>query len=215
MTHPSEAELALYAGGDLGWWKQRRAERHLSGCDRCQQAVSAFSELRVQSAKFPGVPASQWRSLESEMTANIRLGISAGECVSLRNVRTPRSLLGESLSHSLRNGWGLGMGKGGGRGMRQGAVRRLAVASAVLLGAAGIGYVVQHPPAGILTPSVAPGSVLEASDSGLQVHEGSQILRLLNTSGNNVSHSVGSRGELGARYVDPNGYVTISQVYGQ
>ncbi len=198
MMHPSEAELALYAGGDLGWLKQRITGRHVGECGLCQAAVSDFSDLRSQSGGFPARPGGEWKRLESEMTANIRLGLSAGECVSVRRVRVPRSFSG-----AFRGNW------------EQSATRRLGVACAVVLGAAGIGYIVQHPPAGILTPTIIPASVLEASDSGLQVHEGTQILRLLNTSGKNVSHSVGSRGELGARYVDPNGYVTISQVYGQ
>ena len=198
MTHPSNTELALYASGDLGWWRQRATHRHLDGCGVCLAVVSDFSELRAHSADFPVFPASPWRRLESEMTANIRLGLSAGECVSLR-----RSQASRSLSLSFRNGW------------ERSSMSRLGIACAVLLAAAGVGYVVQNPPAGMLAPSVVPGSVLEASGSGLQVHEGTRILRVLNTAGKDVSHSVGSRGELGARYIDANGFVTISQVYGQ
>jgi hypothetical protein len=199
MTHPSEAELALYAGGDLGWWQQRLTERHVCRCGLCQASVSAFSELRSESNGFPASPALQWKRLESEMKANIRLGISAGECVSMHRPR---------LAASFPNMWRPGA-------FRPHAWRRLAVACAVLLGVAGIGYVVEHPPVGMVSPAADPGSVLEVSNNGLQVHEGSQTLRLLNTSGRDVSHSVGARGELGARYMDLNGNVTISQVYGQ
>jgi hypothetical protein len=149
----------------------------------------------------------QWNRLASEMTANIRLGLAAGECVSPRpSARLP-----------LR--WGFG-------GFPAGGLRRLGIACAVLCGLAGIGFILQHPPSArqwsLRMPgtsgtslSAASGTILEASESGLQISEGSQILRLLNTSGTEVSRSVGARGEVGARYLDSNGYVTVSQVYGQ
>lgn len=197
MKHPSDAELALHAGGDLGWLRQKLTARHLRNCGVCQATVVEFSELRPLVRDLPDL---QWKSMASEMTANIRLGLEAGECVSV--ARTRRD-------------WGLGT--------REIAWPRLALASLVLFAMAGVGYIVQHPISGG-TPgafSTAPvslqanGMLMEASESGLQVNEAGQTLRLLNTSGSSVSRSVGSRGELGARYLDSNGYVTISQVYGQ
>src|SRR5450432_1163191 len=85
MKHPSEAELALYAGGDLGWLRQRLAERHVRNCGPCQNVAADFSELRSEGAAFPNV---QWPRLAEEMRANIRLGLAAGECVNRRPARS-------------------------------------------------------------------------------------------------------------------------------
>jgi hypothetical protein len=202
MKHPNDAELALHAGGDLGWLRQKLTARHVRNCGACQATVVEFSELRQQVRDLPDLP---WKSMASEMTANIRLGLEAGECVSV--ARTTRD-------------WGFGKP---GVGTREISWPRLALASFVLFAMAGVGYIIQHPISGG-TPGAfsttqaslqANGMLMEASEKGLQVNEAGQTLRLLNTSGSSVSRSVGSRGELGARYLDSNGYVTISQVYGQ
>jgi hypothetical protein len=187
MTHPSEAELALYAGSDLGWFQRKMADRHIRQCDACQAAVVGFSELRTEGG-FPPVemPALQWNRLSSEMAANIRLGIAAGECVNIRPARV-------SLVRP-----------------------RLALALAGLLAVAGAGFLFERSIPGLFPAPPVLGTVLEASENGLVLREGGRIMRLLNTSGKGVSRSVGARGEIGARYLDPNtGYVTISQVYGE
>jgi len=80
--HPSEAVLALFAGGDLGGLRRWRVERHVASCAECRQEVSEFSELR---AAVPGMmepPEISWTKLAVEMKANIRLGLEAGQCVS-------------------------------------------------------------------------------------------------------------------------------------
>jgi hypothetical protein len=207
MKHPNDAELALHAGGDLGWLRQKLTARHVRNCDACQATVVEFSALRSNVRELPDLP---WNRMALEMTANIRLGLEAGECVSAR----PTSGEGRDWNAtrlSSRSFWGAGM--------REVSWPRLALACLVLFAMAGVAYIVQHPLPGML-PGVmssgpAAGTVLEASENGLQVNEAGQTLRLLNTSGSAVSRSVGSRGELGARYLDSNGYVTISQVYGQ
>jgi hypothetical protein len=194
--HPNDAELALYAGGDQGWFSRRLTNRHIKQCEACQAAIVEFSDLRPAAEAFPPVP---WNRLASEMTANISLGLAAGECVSMRPAGRVRHI------------WSVAPG----------SWRRLAAATAILCAFGGVGYVVQHPPSGGMFSSFGSNSagsastVLEASDSGLQIRDGGQTLRLLNTSGKGVTHSVGARGEVGARYLDSNGYVTISQVYGQ
>lgn len=82
MTHPREAELALYAGGELSWWARLRLGRHLSRCQSCRQQVDEFARwrrwLREQDELPPGV---NWNRLAAEMKANIRLGLAAGECI--------------------------------------------------------------------------------------------------------------------------------------
>ena len=195
MKHPSESDLALFAAGDLSWAKQMLTGRHVSQCGACQSVVVEYSEFRPDVREFPKLPPHvQWSRLSAEMSANIRLGLEAGECVNPRTaarpaVRFPMHFGGVPSWH------------------------RLGIACAVLFAVGGVAFMVEHPP-NVAAPPVT-GMVLEASERGLQISEGTQTLRLLNTSGTEVSRTVGAHGEVGARYLDPNGYVTVSQVYGQ
>src|SRR5262245_3627373 len=52
MKHPSEATLALYAGGDLGLWERWRTRRHLNVCERCRREIEAYFDDRVQSVEL-------------------------------------------------------------------------------------------------------------------------------------------------------------------
>ena len=81
MKHPSQATLALHAGGDLGRLARWRTERHLADCDRCREHVSAFAGVREIVPELAEIPDVPWNRLGAEMKANIRLGLEAGECV--------------------------------------------------------------------------------------------------------------------------------------
>ncbi|MDQ6664424.1 MAG: hypothetical protein M3Z23_08525 [Acidobacteriota bacterium] len=92
MKHLSEADLALYAGGDLAWFFQKRAERHIAGCGECQAGAVEISAARsaiADRAEFIALP---WDRMAAEMKANIRLGLEAGECVGVK--KAPVRLLG-------------------------------------------------------------------------------------------------------------------------
>jgi hypothetical protein len=94
--HPSEANLALFAGGELSRLARWNVERHVDVCDECRREISHFSALRTQAAVLADLPEIAWNRLAAEMKANIRLGLEAGECVSLhpvsRMVFSPRAL---------------------------------------------------------------------------------------------------------------------------
>jgi hypothetical protein len=81
MRHPNQAALALQAGGDLGAFARWRMERHLARCARCRDEVSAFQSVRNSMMKLAQLPELPWGLMAAEMRANIRLGLSAGECV--------------------------------------------------------------------------------------------------------------------------------------
>src|SRR5215472_7808601 len=81
MKHPNQAALALHAGGDLSAFARWRMERHLTQCDRCRKEISAFQSVRNSIAELAEVPELPWGLMAAEMRANIRLGLSAGECV--------------------------------------------------------------------------------------------------------------------------------------
>jgi len=189
MKHPSQATLALHAGGDLGWLARWRADRHLARCPRCRDDMAAFSGLREILPDLSETPELSWNRLAAEMKANIRLGLAAGECV--RGDAPPR--------HTLFT--------------RARAAVALASVVAVLV----TGLVLQHPaprPGAAPADAVVVQSTVDGD--GIQVREGGRALRLLHTGARNVTYSVGAQGSMRARYVDPNtGYVTINNVYAE
>ena len=94
--HPSEANLALFAGGELSRWTRWKVERHVEICAECRRNISDFSVLRSQASVLADLPEVAWNSMAAEMKANIRLGLEAGECVNPHPVSrigfSPRAL---------------------------------------------------------------------------------------------------------------------------
>lgn len=83
--HPMETELALYAGGELALGPRWKTALHVRGCRECRARVEAFrldqQRWADSAAELPaGV---NWDRLAAEMTANIRVGLAAGECVTV------------------------------------------------------------------------------------------------------------------------------------
>lgn len=81
MKHPDQATLALHAGGDLGAIARWRTERHVANCELCRRELAAYRSDREELAELHSFPDVAWGRLASEMRANIRLGLIAGECV--------------------------------------------------------------------------------------------------------------------------------------
>lgn len=82
MKHPGAEDLALYAGGELGALDRWRLSAHLAACDGCRGEVEAFRQTRQRLREEAELPAGfDWASLETEMQANIRLGLAAGRIV--------------------------------------------------------------------------------------------------------------------------------------
>ena len=46
MRHPSETELALFAGGDLNVIRRFQVGRHIRDCARCSRETGAFASVR-------------------------------------------------------------------------------------------------------------------------------------------------------------------------
>lgn len=84
MRHPQADALALFAGGELAWWKRWLLGWHLSGCESCRREVEAYRRtaawFRETAAELPA--GFDWERAAAEMKANIQLGLEAGECVS-------------------------------------------------------------------------------------------------------------------------------------
>src|SRR5579872_2606663 len=85
--HVKEIDLALLVSGDLSLWSQAAARLHLSGCEDCRARVEGYrfdrQRLKEDAAQVP--PGVNWDRLAQEMTANIRVGLAAGECVAPRS----------------------------------------------------------------------------------------------------------------------------------
>lgn len=100
--HPQEDDLALYSGGDLGWFDSWRIRRHVSGCGICRRRVNGYESDREALAACDEMPVGDWNRLAAEMKANIRLGIEAGECVAPpdRAPATPISAIHTVLAYA-------------------------------------------------------------------------------------------------------------------
>lgn len=195
MRHPSESILALYAGRDLGWLVRRRTERHLAVCQECRDEVQAFTAARDHLIALDELPAISWNRLAIDMKANIRLGLTAGECVRdgrLAGLRAPLGML--STLRTLTAG-----------------------ASVMALVAAGL--FLQRPAPFVGTAPLAAsseGSVLRATATGIELREGGETLSLLHVRSDNAIYSAGAQGSIRAGYVDSDtGNVTINNLYVQ
>jgi hypothetical protein len=195
MKHPVEGDLALFAGRDLNFLSEWRVGRHVAHCGQCRATVESFEALRPQTAALGELPPEiAWNRLASEMKANIRLGLAAGECVA-------GGRFGESA-----------MKRPGLFGMPAfGLHTALAYAGVVALVVAGVWLQRTEPP---MPQTAAVGTVLAATRDGIELSEagGSFGLRY-GRDAKEINYSADAKGGMGARYVDSRtGYVTVVSV---
>jgi anti-sigma factor RsiW len=193
-NHFPPAQLALYARGDLGFWSRLGVERHLRRCGECADLAVEFSRLQEvivdAAADLPSeLNGPAWHRLASEMTANIRLAIAAGECVTPRFISQARPRLTLALA-------GL----------------------AVLLVWAGLERPAVFPGTTQLNAETGAESsatpTLEGSESGIAVRGSGRAFTVAAPAGQNTIRTVSARGEIRSRYVDDTG-VTIVNVYAE
>ncbi len=72
--HPSEADLALFAGGELGPVARWRIESHLHGCAACRDLVGEFFELRSQVMDLGELPPMDWQALSGRIHRAVEAG---------------------------------------------------------------------------------------------------------------------------------------------
>ena len=206
MTHPLQTDLALYSSGDLPVWRRPMMRLHVSGCDHCRTWVEAFvadrESLRALSAEMPaGV---HWDRLAAEMSANVRLGLEAGECVAPR-VRKP----------TLAAGWRVAAACAG--------VTALLVSAWWLnmppTETAALGHVVQkiaRPWRGGVRALDDSGPTVQVSAAGIQLQQNGGTLGMSQGQERPVSVSLSVQGSARARYIDSDtGQVTITGMYAQ
>lgn len=191
MKHPGQPDLALYAGGDLAFLDRWRVGRHVASCLACQQDVaahrSAAAALRAGTSELP--EGLNWDRLAGEMTANIHVGLEAGECVG--PVRPPAAA-------------------GGVFGWR--AVAVMAAMSVLLL----MAWVLNPPQRRGANGPRAQRIELRNTATGLELNENGSALVLLHGRGMKAQRPiiVSAPGNLRARFVDEEtDQITINHVY--
>ena len=212
VKHPAEAQIALFAGGDLGRWERWRVARHLGLCAECQHEVLALrnagTQLRELAAEMPELPNGLgWNRLADEITGNIRVGLAAGEAISLFDKPA-------LVKHRL--GWNTTL-------VVLGATAVFAIAfwtslppqqaehlmaSLKRIRTERIGTMIRS------TAAAPEEAVVEASSAGIQVKENGRTLSLMQPRSDGATVSVSMHGSAGVRFVDADtGQVTTNKVY--
>jgi hypothetical protein len=185
--HPDPATLALHAGGDLGWFQAWRTERHVASCGECADEIAAYRALSASLPELTNPPDLPWNRIASEMSANIRLGLAAGECVR--------------------------EGAGPARRFPLFVSARAAVALAGVVALLVTGLVLERPTPSIMSAAVP---VVQPIREGVERRSGDQSFALMHSgvTVKDVTYSVGAQGTIGASYVDPTtNLVTMTKVY--
>jgi hypothetical protein len=208
--HVSETDLALYASGDLSLWQRAAAHLHIRQCELCRDRVAEFrADARALRDAAAGLPEGlDWARLSAEMTANIRVGLAAGECVAPRGRG--------KLVRSIPNAW-----------------RPVALASAATAAVAVLlvgGWWLNMPQQDAQTLSRAMksiwhgrtpmpserGPVIEASSEGIELRKDGGSLGVSQNAARLMTVSVSTQGSASAHYVDQDtGQVTVTSVYVQ
>ena len=201
--HATETQLALLQTGELGLFEGLRVRWHVNSCESCGNELASFEEARAlleaESGRIPQdlEDGLDWQRLSAEMTANIHLGVSAGECV--RPVRPVQEI---ASPFSWQAVWRPG----------------LAIAGTVVMLYAGTWMMTKK-----LTSLGSNAErnfdgrvVLEARPDSLQIRSNGAAFSLVRASTAFTNISVGTGGSLRARDIDEDtGAVTIYHVYAE
>jgi anti-sigma factor RsiW len=204
--HVTETDLALYVSGDLTLWDIARVRLHTAGCDRCKRLAEGYhrdrTRMRQIVAEMP--EGLDWERLSSEMTANIRVGLAAGECVAPRRHKTaglgwrPAAAMA-GLAVLLATGWWLNMPPSTTQALGR-------AFSAIAHGRGSSIELVMEP----------RGAFVQANATGAELRGDGGTLGFLQGGAAPVAVSVSSQGSASASYVDGDtGRMTITSVYAQ
>lgn len=227
MKHPAPEQLALFSGGDLGRWERWRIARHSAHCPECRQEIQALrdasGQLRQLGSESPAFPnrLAENRLVEDrliqEITANIRLGLAAGEAIARfdRPLHNPSGLRRLHLSNAALVAAGAAVIFAIAFWTSlppQQADHLLASLNRIRTDRIGA-WIHSAPAAGAHERGASQDVVIEASSSGIQVRENGRALSLIPRS-DGATVSVDMHGSAGVRYVDADtGQVTTTKVY--
>jgi hypothetical protein len=205
--HSAETDLALYASGDLPFWRSALVQLHVRRCDECRGLVEALrkdrEELRGSADDMPGNISTDfdWDRLAAEMTANIRVGLAAGECVTPRerkiaSISWRPAAIAAGLVVLMAGAWWLNIPRTDteaiGRAIRDMATGGRATAT-----------------------QEDRDPVVGASSTGVELVENGGQMRIKQGGLEPVMFSVSTQGSASARYIEDTGQVTITATYVQ
>jgi hypothetical protein len=208
MTHPLQGDLALYSTGDLPLWRRPLVRLHVAGCDACRSWVAAFDSdresVRRMASEMP--EGLNWDRMAAEMSANVRVGLEAGECVASR-VHKPTLSTGWRVAAAsagvavlLVSAWWLNMPRADSVALGQ-AMRRLAQKGPWHLGDLDL---------------EDRGPTVQVSASGIQLQQNGGTLGMSQGQERPVNVTLSVQGSARARYIDADtGQITITGVYAQ
>jgi len=191
VKHVSETELALYTSGDVSLWRRAFVHLHLSGCPACSARMQEYraDQQALRSAADELPEDVDWDRLASEMTANIRVGLAAGECVAPR-------------ARKAHVSW-----------------RPVAVAAGMLVLLAGAWWLnlPWRGAAPRLTSAEDRSPMVQVNDAGIELRANGGTMGVSGAGpGRPVAVSASMQGTARARYVDDDtAQVTITSVYVQ
>ena len=206
--HVAETDLALYAAGDLPFGRRVLTRLHVRQCEECRGLVGALRADREELLRSADeMPANlsknfDWDQLAAEMTANIRVGLAAGECVTPRERKVatiawrPAAIAAAGLVVLMAGAWWLNIPR----------TDTEAIGRALHNMATG----------GRATSPEERGPVVAASSLGVELVDNGGRLGIEQSGLQPVMFSVSAQGSASARYIDQDtGQVTITAVYVQ
>ncbi|MEO8049936.1 MAG: hypothetical protein ABI833_05925 [Acidobacteriota bacterium] len=208
MTHPAQTDLALYTTGDLPLWRSPLVRLHIAGCASCRSWIAAFDSdresIRRLAAEMPVDV--NWDRMAAEMSANVRVGLEAGECVASR-VRRPALGTGWRVAAAsagvavlLVSAWWLNMPRADSVALSR-AMQKIAQAGPWR----GNGLALDD-----------RGPTVEVSASGIQLQQNGGTLGMSQGQQRPINVTLSVQGSARARYIDTDtGQVTITGVYAQ
>ena len=72
LQHPTEADMALFAGGEAGPLSRWRIENHIDHCDSCREVVADFFHCQSDLEQFSEVPEIDWNTLNRDIKASVK-----------------------------------------------------------------------------------------------------------------------------------------------
>jgi hypothetical protein len=202
--HVIETDLALYAAGDLPFWRSALVGIHVRKCGECRGLVQALREDRKELKRSADdMPANiDWDQLAAEMTANIRVGLAAGECVTPRERKVASiswrpAAIAAGLVVLMAGAWWLNIPRTDTEAIGR-AIRSMATGGRAVV------------------PEDEHGPVVGASSTGVVLVENGGQIRIEQGGLQPVMYSVSTQLSASARYVDQDtGQVTITGTYVQ
>jgi hypothetical protein len=209
MKHASETDLALLSAGDLALWRRPYVSLHAARCGECRERMEAYRAVRerVRSLGDEMPSGVRWDRLSTEMAANIRVGLAAGECVAPH-----------ALKPSIPMGWRVAAAIGGFSALlvlawwlNMPAAQTASLGRAMKAIVNGREWQAKH-----MFGFDDASSLVQASAEGVELRENGSAMTLSQRGVRPVSVSLNTQGSARARYIDADtGQVTITSVYAQ